>query len=281
MKFFMPRKKYVPISITGSWCALNCKFCKGKYLKHMIHVTPETARHVLRELYSAGARGVLVSGGFRPDGSLPVEPYVEVLREVKKELGLVMSAHLGLVKSRELLSELKGVIDVVDYEFTLSSFIASEVRGLKPSDYTKSLELLVESGLRVVPHIFAWHPEQTASALKSELRVVEDYGLNEATLLIYIDPLGITNPDALSKKVIELIEAARSYYSGRLYLGCMRPPAIKRFVDPVVVEKGLVERVANPYYKLLKPGEAAVYDACCSLPDELLSEFVSEPSSEQ
>jgi hypothetical protein len=46
----------------------------------------------------------------------------------------------------------------------------------------------------------------------------------------------------------------------------MRPGYIKPLIDPLIAEKKLVERIANPHYKVLREHPGEVYDACCSIP---------------
>jgi len=265
--YFTPRFKYKPISLTGSWCALNCKFCRGKYLVNMIQVTPSNFEQTIRELYSTGVRGVLLSGGFRRNGTLPIEPYLKPLQEVKSKYKLIISAHLGLVINQDLLSALRGLIDVVDYEFTLSTYIANQVRGYNFSveKYLKALAKMIESRLNIVPHVYAWHPEVSRETLRSELSVLSDLGFNAVTLLVYLDPYNHYEPNKLAEKVLSNVEYARSVFPGELYMGCMRPGHIKPLLDPVIVERGLVDRVANPYYRVLKDYPSELFDACCSV----------------
>jgi uncharacterized radical SAM superfamily protein len=234
----------------------------------MIHVNPRDFVKIVGELYEVGVRGILLSGGFRRDGTLPIEPYIEPLKRVKRAYKLVVSAHLGLVTNRAVLEELKGLIDVVDYEFSLSPFIVNEVRGLEspPSMYLKALEAHMETGLHVVPHVFAWHPRFDLELFKRELKVLEDRGVKEITLLVYIDQSMWREAIKIAEAVIKSVETARESFLGRLYMGCMRPGFIKPIVDPVLVEKELVERVANPHHRVVEKYPHDTYDACCSIP---------------
>lgn len=268
IQYFTPRYKYKPVSLTGNQCALNCRFCNRKYLENMVHVNPSNFTRVIKELYEYGVRGVLLSGGFNRDGVLPIENYIDELRVVKRELGLITSAHLGLNTNRDLLLELKEVIDVVDYEFSLSSFIVNEIRGFqfKPERYIEALTRMLETGLHVVPHIYVWHPGLDRELLTRETSVLSDLGIEEVTLLVYIDPYVKYEPLKLAGIVLENIEYLRNTYSGKIYLGCMRPGYIKPLLDPVVIEKNLVERVANPHYSVLRKYPSEVFDACCSIP---------------
>jgi len=233
----------------------------------MIHVSPHSFINIVRELYASGVRGLLLSGGFRSNGTLPIEPYLDKLRIVKSEFNLIISAHLGLVTNRDILYCLRGLIDIVDYEFTLSSFIVNYVRGFNfsPERYVKSLVRIIGSGLRVIPHVYAWHPEINKDIFREELRVISDFGIEEITLLTYIDPFKTYEPIKLAKVVESYVEYARRVFPGRIYMGCMRPGYIKSLLDPVLVSRGLVDRVANPYYKVLREHPGEIYDACCSV----------------
>lgn len=276
LKAFIPRRMYKPLSITGSWCSLNCRFCSRKYLENMVHVNPANFTKVAYELYSSGVRGVLISGGFRQDATLPVEPYVEKICEVKRQLDLVVSMHLGLVRDRGILTGLKDCIDVVDYEFTLSSYIVNEIRGLRfsPEKYAEALSLMLEEGLHVVPHIFTWHPQIKNGDLAKELKVLKEFGVNEVTLLVFIDNEYVERREHLAEKVLKNIEYARAAFPGKLYMGCMRPAWIKPLLDPVLVKQDLVDRIANPYHSVLKEHRGIdILDACCSIPEHLTSRF--------
>ncbi|MEM1700001.1 MAG: biotin synthase [Desulfurococcaceae archaeon] len=276
LKAFIPYKLYKPLSITGSWCSLNCRFCSRKYLENMVFANPENFSNVVHDLYYNGVRGILVSGGFRPDATLPIEPYIDSICIVKKKLDIVISAHLGLVEDRNVLASLKNCIDVVDYEFTLSSFIINEVRGLKfgKERYIKALNLMLEEGLHVIPHVFVWHPRIKTDELSGELRTLLEMGVHEAALLVFIDNEYRGYREKIAEIVLRNIELARSVFPGKLYMGCMRPGWLKPLLDPLIIERNLVDRVVNPHHTLLRErSNIVIYDACCSVPEHLLNRF--------
>lgn len=230
----------------------------------------------LRELYCNGVMGILISGGFTREGTLPVGEYVDALQEAKKNYGFVFNAHLGLQRDRNLLTHLRDVIDVVDYEFTLSSYIINYVRGLKDTyeAYIKSLDIMLDVGLHVVPHVYIWHPDFSLDILRKELLIIKDRGLREVTLLTYIPEernIALPRPESL----IEAVRFIRENYDGKLYLGCMRPAKLKPELDRSIIAEGLVERVANPYPGVLEGLRLKeLYDACCSIPEMFLSRFM-------
>lgn len=242
----------------------------------MTHVKPGTLLNMVVEMHRNGVRGILVSGGFKKDVTLPIESYIDELLSAKKQTDIWVSAHLGLVTDTKLLTRLRNVIDLVDYEFTQSPFIINHVRRL-PKEYAETykvaLDKMISAGLKVVPHVYAWYPSITRESLMSELEYLESAGIHKVTLLIYIPPS--YNSPVPTTEIIDMIRHAGKRFGGELYLGCMRPPWIKPIVDKKVVEEELVERIANPYHKLLKDLEYKyeLFDACCSVPDEVLDLF--------
>ncbi|OWJ53804.1 biotin synthase [Pyrodictium delaneyi] len=277
LKAFRMIRRFTEVSLTGASCPLNCSHCRGRYLKGMTPVPsgPRGLLQLLEKLSQRGVRGVLVSGGLRPDGRLPLELYLDQLREARKRLGLVINLHPGYEDRPRVLEQLRDAVNVLDYELSLSPEMIKGVRRLpfSPEHTVKVMEAMMEHGHDVVPHIFLWHPWSSPELLKKELTIAADLGAKRATLLVYIPPPGEPQPPA--EKLVELLRLARSLWPGELALGCMRPYSVKPILDRAAVEEGLVDRIANPSPRALREArvEPTLYDACCSLPENLLSRF--------
>ena len=68
LKIYIPNKKFPAISITGSYCALNCEHCNKKYLDGMKGLTKqEDLYNYLEDLHKGEGIGALISGGCDPD----------------------------------------------------------------------------------------------------------------------------------------------------------------------------------------------------------------------
>ncbi len=277
---FRMKRLFTVVSITGGYCELNCSHCNAKYIRSMLPAPGPRLPRLLEALHRRGVRGVLVSGGWTRQGTLPVERHVEHLRWAKRRLGMIFNIHLGLVTDRELLQQLRDVVDVVDYEFTLDPWMIREVRGLPFTGrrYLEALDAMLEEGLNVVPHLFLWHPRSSLEQLDRELEALMDRGLGVVNLLVYIPPTGDI-PSAVAERLPGLLRHVRSRWPSRLYLGCMRPPAARRVLDPVAVGEGLVDRIANPSLRATRMHRDRLefYDACCSIPDHLLPMFRDHP----
>ena len=283
---FRMMRLFAEVSLTGSRCELMCSHCRGVYLRHMLHPDPKPGgvMRLLERLYRLGVRGVLLSGGLRRDGSLMVGgEVIDELWEAKRRLGLVFNMHTGFERRREILERLVGLVDVVDYEVSLSEWMVRRVRRLEmePRETLRIMEMMLELGLDVVPHVYLWHPASTPQLLREELRAVDDLGARMVTLLVYIPPPWDKVELPPAEKLVSLLKLAREVWPRELSLGCMRPYQVKRFLDAVAVEEGLVDRIANPYQPLARKALAGArwYDACCSLPDHLLHIFAVEAPS--
>jgi len=265
---FLHRRLFKAISVTGVRCWASCRMCRGSYLRQMIDASSGLLETVL-SLVRKGVRGILISGGFETDLTLPVRSYLKHLPRIRPLLK-VISVHAGMQRNPLVLGELRRFIDVVDVEFVASQRDAAEMRGVDARIYVETLEAMWEAGLDVVPHVFLWTPWRSIEDLLAELRTLRSIGFERATLLVL---LGFGDPP---RRVVEWLEKARDAFDGELYLGCMRPYSAKRWLDRVAMERSLVDRIANPYPGCMGLCEG-VFDACCSIPRNKLMDFYAEP----
>lgn len=91
--------RFVAISVTGTACALACDHCQMKVLQGMLPLPRREGGlfDLCAELAARGARGVLVSGGCDRHGRVPLRPHLADLKRVRRELGLVVRVHTGLL----------------------------------------------------------------------------------------------------------------------------------------------------------------------------------------
>ena len=148
--------EYPAISITGDQCSLQCDHCRSKTLEPMVPATtPDLLRKKCLGLWKKGNKGVLISGGCDQEGHLPWKEFIEAIGEVRRETGLYISVHCGLVDypTACALKEAgvdQALIDVIGDDETYHkiyhvSFGVSLIES--------SLDSLQRAGLPVVPHI--------------------------------------------------------------------------------------------------------------------------------
>jgi len=279
VKAFIPGKRYPAVSVTGKLCMLNCKYCEGHYLEGMLHATtPAQLYNVAKSLHRQGARGLLLSGGFNREGRLPIEPFLETVREIKDDFKMVISVHSGIV-DRTLASKMRECgVDVVDYQLILDPIVIREVQGLEmdPSDYIRGLELLEKYGPpHIVPHIPLGFRYGVIKEEVEAVKLLKDYSVEVAVFLIFTPTKHTVMekfrpPD--EKTLLEFFRGIRDF-RGEVALGCMRPHYLKRDFDRTLIENGLISRIATPSKKAVEEYGIKVFEACCSIPKEYFPFF--------
>ncbi len=274
---FYPGRTYPSVSVTGPTCPLNCDLCRGRYLRGMATPLPgETLLDLARRLSADGARGLLISGGSDLRGRLPVFGLLDQVSAIKRELGLYLSVHPGLVSREEAEALRLAGFDSVDYDLPPGERAAG-IRGFPYSEFLRSLDALTEAGpARVVPHILLGLPRVRQEDELSAIEEASSRGYDELVLLVFIPTEGTPfegmNPPSMSR-ILPVVREARRIFGGELSLGCMRPKVLKRTLDPAVVEEGLVDRIAVPRPELVERGSLETVAACCAVPRSEFSRF--------
>lgn len=144
------------ISITGATCSLKCKHCSGIVLNTMYSaLTPKKLVNLCRNLMDKGAVGCLISGGCMPDGSVPLDRFVDALTEIKHKTGLTLVVHTGIIR-KDVAEQLKNsgidaaLIDVIGSDETIKEIYNLN---LTVADYEKSLRTLYEAKIPTIPHV--------------------------------------------------------------------------------------------------------------------------------
>lgn len=280
VRAFIPGFKYVSISVTGSQCALMCEYCRGHYLRGMKNaVTPKQLYDLVKYLYKEGIRGVLISGGFNREGCLPIEPYIEVIKEIKKDFNILVSVHTGLIDKSLAMKLREAKVDVVDYELVIDERVIKDIMHLSRSseDFSKTYEMLATYGPPyVIPHILIG---ANYGSITKEFEAVDIAKTISPEIIVFLiikptegTPMqSVRIPD--NRKVLDLIGYARRSFNGEIALGCMRPLEIKYSLDSKLCELGIVDRVVNPLKNVIDKFKLSMVHSCCSVPNELLMHY--------
>ncbi len=264
---FFHRKLFTVLTTSGTYCELRCRYCESKYLSSMEYLDLRDPYTSISRLLSRGVKGILISGGFNRSGILlNLDRVLELLPEIRR-LFSVVTMHPGFVENDEIARIISQYVDVVDLEFTLSPYIAQYVRNLDVERYVRTLETFLNAGAYVVPHVFLWHPHQGRESLVNELAYLRDRGLNTVTLLVFICP------EVPSFETLKRLLDVASKFDLELYLGCMRPSKLKKELDLYAATESIVSRIANPH-PIAWSYIDVFYDACCSIPQSKLNEFL-------
>jgi len=275
--FCSSNENFPTISVTGSYCALNCRHCGGKVLETMNRaISPKELLELVLKLKASGAKGVLVSGGCIPDGSVPLDEFTPALGRLKRELGLTVFVHTGIIKSKTAFTiKDAGVdavlIDVIGSEDTIRNALNLRV-GVQ--DYAMSLKALSEAKLDTVPHVIVGLNEGILDGEYKALQIIQQNIKPSAIVIIAFMPIqGTEMAKTIPPKAIDI---ARVTATARLMfpqtpvvLGCMRPKGKNRAeIDTLALRAG-ADAVAFPSDEAIEYAKSNEYSTafspfCCA-----------------
>jgi uncharacterized radical SAM superfamily protein len=275
-RFCSSPSAFPSVSVTGSFCALKCKHCGGKVLNTMLPaLSPQRLVEVCRDIKAKGGSGCLISGGCLPDGSVPLDKFVDAIAEVKKTLGLTVVVHTGVIDAK-LAGRLAdagvdaALIDVLGSDETIREIYQLNV---SVADYDRSLRVLHESGIPLVPHVLVG---LHYGKLKGEFQAIEMISKYSPSAVIVIALMPIHGTMMETATPPKPIDIARVLVAARLklpktplVLGCMRPKGKHKTETDVLAVKAGVNAIAFPAEQAIKLAESMHIETsfsslCCS-----------------
>jgi uncharacterized radical SAM superfamily protein len=264
------------ISVTGSSCALKCKHCSGKVLETMLSApTPNGLIEACTGLKNEGCVGCLISGGCLPDGSVPLDRFVDAIAKIKRDLGLTVLVHTGITKSSTAKALKKAgvdaaLIDVIGARETIREIYQLNAR---VSDYDRSLGALHASGIPIVPHVLVG---LHYGKLKGELEALKMISKNSPSAVVIIaflpvrgTPMENVVPPSPEEIVKVLITARLMLPKTPIALGCMRPKGEHRIKTDMLAVRAGVNAIAFPVEEAIQLAESmgsqvTFSSFCCS-----------------
>ncbi len=238
---------FLPISITGNACALDCDHCDTKILDPMIPLDMKEGLFGMCEKMAAqGTESVLISGGSMKNGQVPFLKHIKDIKRIKDELGLKIIMHTGLV-SEEMAEGLAfagvdGVaLDIIGAQETIEQVYHMNT---KVADFDATLERLTRHGLSIRPHIILGLHYGKFLGEYEALNLIKKYPVH-ALILVILTPMQDTpmkdiEPPA-TKEVEEFYQRARiAMPTSNILVGCARPGGeYKKIIDLAAVNAGL------------------------------------------
>ncbi|MFQ6095753.1 MAG: radical SAM protein [Candidatus Bathyarchaeia archaeon] len=276
-RYFRSHSMLFPsISVTGRFCALNCKHCEGRILNTMIPAqTPKRLIQICREIKQKGGVGCLISGGCLPDGSVPIKRFIDAIAEVKRRLGLEVVVHTGLINHDTAMRLEEAGVDAVLIDILGSDETVREIYHLNAStkDYEESLKALSRARIPFVPHVLVGLHYGKLRGEMNALKMIAEY-LPSALILIVFFPIRGTRMEGVEPPSPEdvtrvLVQARLMMPSVPLVLGCARPKGRHRVrTDCLAVEAG-VNAIAFPTKEAIERAESMGLEVsfsplCCS-----------------
>lgn len=271
------RERFLPVSVTGSACALACDHCGTRMLDSMISMRAgEDLFALASRLAARGTRGLLISGGSTRAGAVPLRAHLRHIARIRSELGLRVVVHTGVV-GPALAAELAGagadavLVDIIGAEQTLHEVYHLD---LTVADLENSLRLLTGEGLRVIPHIVLGLHYGEFLGEPAALELIARYPVG-ALVLVVLTPLTGTPMAGLRAPDPELTagffaRARLELPSTPVNLGCARPDGPgKAELDQAAIDLGL-NGIAYPAdgvidYARSRGLTPRLFENCCSL----------------
>ena len=269
-------KAFPSISITGSSCALKCKHCNGKVLDTMYPAqTPEVLFDLCVKLKNDGAVGCLISGGCLPDGSVPIDPFVDSIAKIKKNLGLTVVTHTGVIDFFTA-KRLKGagvdaaLIDIIGSDETINEVYRLDV---SVEDYDLSLRAFHEVGIPFVPHVLVGlHYGELKGELEA-LKMIAKYSPSAVITIAFMPIHGTLMENVVPSEpedIVRILASTRLLMPETpLVLGCMRPKGEQRTKTDLLAVKAGVDAIAFPVEEAIRLAESmnleiSFSSLCCS-----------------
>lgn len=261
--FFDRPSRTLPVSVTGTRCALQCAHCGGRYLQHM---------RPIEAVEPGAATSLLISGGCDASGRVPVWEHLDAIRRVGA--GLRLNWHLGMV-DEETMQAVAPLADVVSFDVVGDRDTAREVYGLDVG-LQECLETLrmIRRYARVVPHLTVGLRGGRLSGERAAIEALAEEGCEALVFLVLIPTEGTAyahcTPPSVDAVTDVVLTARLQLPLARLTLGCMRPfGAYRQAVDEAAVRAG-VNGIVNPTRVAERVAhelglEIAWGDECCAL----------------
>ena len=268
--------RFPTVSVTGTACALNCKHCGGKVLETMHPAkTPEKLFALAAKLEQHGASGCLVSGGCLSDGSVPLNQFILIIEKIKRELGLTVFVHTGIIGLDAAVALKNADVDAALIDVIGSDETIKKIGHLNVTvkDYAYSLNALQEAGLNFVPHVIVGLDD---GKLKGELDALKIIASVKPSAIVVIAFMPIHGTAMAKVKpsqpadIAKVTAAARLMFPGTpLALGCVRPKGKYRAETDVIALKAGVDAIAFPSEDAIKYAENDGYEFsfssyCCA-----------------
>jgi len=239
-------------------------------------MTPELLFERCAEIKNQGGEGVLISGGSDSKGHVPLERFGKAIGRVKKELGLQVVVHTGLVTPETAYQLAEAEIDAAMLDVIGNDDVSSKVYHISdgPRKMRLSLDILEEHKIPTVPHVLVG---LNYGQLKGEIEALQMIaeGTPSAVVIIALSPVRKTPMENVippsPENIGRIMAITRLGFPDiPILLGCARPRGQHKIdTDLYAVRSGMngialisQEGVDFAREKGLEP---TFKDVCCSL----------------
>lgn len=247
--------------------------------------TPEALWRVVNEQIEGGAQGMLLTGGSNHRNEVEYDAFYPILRRIKDVFpGFRIALHTALVdmdgaRRMEDCGIDAAMMDVIGAQDTIT-----QVYHLKRTvdDFERTLEYLVSTSLKVVPHIVLGLHYGTLLGEWNALEIIRRHRPSAVVLVVVMPFYAPKNRPFATPASAEVgqffMDAREALPDTPLLLGCARPAGrTKTEIDSYAVLAGL-NGIAHPADGMVELAarlgrDVRVTPACCSIAvgDEVLA----------
>jgi uncharacterized radical SAM superfamily protein len=266
--------QFPTLSVTGTACALKCKHCEGKVLETMRPAeTPEKLFSLAEKLKQQGALGCLVSGGCLSDGSVPLGGFVPAIEKIKRDLGLTVFVHTGIIDADVAVALKNAGVDAALIDIIGSDETIKKIGNLNVTvkDYANSMSALRKACLNFVPHVIVGLDDGKLKGELDALKMIATFTPSAVVIIAFMPIHGTAMAKVKSPQPAEIAKvaaAARLMFPRiPLVLGCVRPKGKHRTEIEILALKAGVNAIAFPSEEAIEYAEAHGYEfsfsSCC------------------
>ncbi|OIP38561.1 hypothetical protein AUJ95_06395 [Candidatus Desantisbacteria bacterium CG2_30_40_21] len=270
---------FMPVSITGAGCELNCDHCGRKILAAMKPtISPQALFNYAQEINRHGAKGMLISGGSDKRGVVPIKPFLNTIARIKQEFGFKIVAHLGIL-DEETVQEIRdsaaidgAMMDIVGSNETLRQVY--HLKDVTTNDFENSLKLLCEYGIHTIPHVVIGLHYRKILGEYQALEIIAKYPVTAVVLVGLLPQIGTAMADVIPPDPAEMGEvfkhARQVFPFTPVLLGCMRPMGEHKFKTDTLALKAGLNGIAYPAEGIVGMAkemglEVRFSEVCCAL----------------
>lgn len=278
VNFYFTGNNFPAISVTGGACALNCKHCGRNMLEGVHHArTSEEIVKMAKAFEKEGAAGCLITGGCGPDGSVPVDDFLDAIEAIKKETSLFLLAHTGIIDRQAAKALKRAGLDGVSLDIVGNSATAKKVYGIEiaPEKYRASLIALDAAGFDVIsPHVCVGLDFGEVSHEIEALEIVSSIRPTTIEIIALMPlkgtPMENSRPEPMD--VAKVIAIAQLWFPETpITLGCAHSKGADRAKIEELALKAGASGIALPAPRTEKVAQKMGYkikkiETCCALP---------------
>ena len=200
---------------------------------------------------------------------------MDALEKVKRELGLTVFVHSGIIGLETAVSLKKAGVDAALIDVIGSAETIEKIYNLKvaPKDYAASLKALDCSGLNFVPHVIVGLNEGKLDGELEALKMIRQVKPSALVIIAFMPIHGTAMEKTSPPRPADIAKVASvarlMFPETPLVLGCMRPKGAARSETDILALKAGVDAVAFPSEQAVKYVQSKGYKIsfssyCCA-----------------